>query len=115
MNGFPKNWPQNCPPEEAQDANGVYYRVGKNNPPATADFKSHVEMNKRSKGDECMRNGLSVFSKLQEARHLIRIFPIHCLSSIKYLLLALLNPGAEALNALRRPAKKKVIRVPYGN
>lgn len=76
MNGFPDNWPKNCPPNEAQDASGVYYRVGKSNPPATADFKSHVEMNKKSRGDECIRNGLSVFSKQEEARHLIQIFPM---------------------------------------
>lgn len=76
MKGFPGNWPQNCPPEEADDASGIYYRVGKNNPPTTDDFKSHVEMNKKSRGDECIRNGLSVFSKQEEARHLIQIFPM---------------------------------------
>ncbi|MBE0508900.1 MAG: hypothetical protein IBX50_19625 [Marinospirillum sp.] len=75
MAGFPDNWPQNCPPIEAEDADGVVYRVCSQNPPSQRDFQSHEELGKRSSGDPCMRRGLSVFRDLAEARHLTVLFP----------------------------------------
>lgn len=75
MNGFSENWPDGCPPKEAEDADGLYFRIGKSNPPADNDFKSHEEMGKQLGGDECMRRGLSVFGEIEDARHLMHIFP----------------------------------------
>lgn len=75
MNGFPESWPIDCPPKEVENANGLYFRVTKNCPPTVDDFKSHEEMGKQQGGDECVRRGLSVFEKIEDARHLIQIFP----------------------------------------
>ena len=75
MAGFSDSWPSNCPPDEAEDALGVVYRVCSQNPPSQRDFQSHQELGKQSSGDPCMRCGLSVFRDLAEARHLTVLFP----------------------------------------
>lgn len=40
---FPEDW-QNCPPDDAEPANGVYFRVGRHHPPTADDFKSQAEL-----------------------------------------------------------------------
>ncbi|MGO2134756.1 MAG: hypothetical protein ACTH3S_04925 [Marinobacter sp.] len=75
MAGFPKQWPECCPPDDAPPAEGVVYRICRENPPAPGDFQSHAELGKSSKGDPCMRHGLSVFRDISEAQHLTGIFP----------------------------------------
>lgn len=74
MTRYLVDWPENCPPPEAEAASGTVYRVCRSNPPAPEDFKSHAELGKQSKGSECMCRGLSVFRDGAEARHLTRIF-----------------------------------------
>lgn len=75
MTNFSKSWPADCPPINAEDAQGVVYRVCREDPPTISDFQSHVELGKMSGGDSCMRCGLSVFRDPVEARHLTELFP----------------------------------------
>lgn len=75
MAGFPKHWPDTCPPPDAEPASGAVYRICRENPPAVEDFQSHAELGKTSKGNECIRHGLSVFRNPSEARHLTELFP----------------------------------------
>jgi len=72
---FPSSWPQGCPPEDAEAASGELFRVAKTNPPSTEDFKSHEELGKKSTGPQCQRVGLSLFQTLDDAEHLIQLFP----------------------------------------
>jgi hypothetical protein len=75
MSGFPNHWPRDCPPSSAEDAQGVVYRICRQNPPGQSDFQSQAELGKSSKGDECMRHGLSVFRNPAEAIHVTALFP----------------------------------------
>lgn len=75
MKGFSANLPDNCPPQEAIDAEGKVYRVCLQNPPLQRDFQNHAELGKQSNGDQCMRHGLSVFRNYAEAHHLTLLFP----------------------------------------
>lgn len=74
---FPKNWPPDCPPTEAQDAQGVYFRVANNNPPGADEFKSYAELGLAQKADPCKRVGLSLLRKLDDAIHQTKLFPKH--------------------------------------
>ena len=70
---FPQDWPKGCPPSEAEGANGVYFRVGRYNPPAAEDFQSQAELGLAVGGDECLRVGLSMLRTLADAKHLTRL------------------------------------------
>jgi hypothetical protein len=71
---FPEDW-QDCPPEDAEPANGVYFRIGRHSPPTALDFQSQAELGQALRGDPCMRRGLSTLRDLSEARHATRLFP----------------------------------------
>jgi hypothetical protein len=70
---FPQEWPEDCPPDDSQDASGTFYRVGKSDPPAPGDFQSQAELGRAKDADNCLRVGLSIFAKLSDAKHLIRM------------------------------------------
>ena len=40
---WPSTYPADCPPEQALDANGTFYRLVKNDPPAREDFRTLAE------------------------------------------------------------------------
>lgn len=67
MNSYPKNYPESCPPSDAQDANGDYYRLVHENPPSENDLLSNAELGLKPKADECLRLGLSVYGTEQGA------------------------------------------------
>jgi len=71
---FPADWPQGCPPDDAEDAHGEVFRVVKTDPPAAADFLSYHEMG-ITRGDPIRRCGLSVFRVRADAEHASRAFP----------------------------------------
>jgi hypothetical protein len=60
---------------DAQPASGTVYRVVKHSPTQEADFQSHRELNRAPNADPCLRSGLSVFCKKEEAAHMRRVFP----------------------------------------
>lgn len=74
MTRFPDDW-HDCPPSEAEPANGVYFRVGRHNPPTADDFRSQAELGRAVTGDQCLRVGLSMLRTLSDAQHLTRLTP----------------------------------------
>lgn len=75
MAHFPANWPENCPPLDAEDARGTVYRLVKSDPPIADDFRSHAELGKMPKAPPCLRHGLSTFRRHEEASHQRDLFP----------------------------------------
>jgi hypothetical protein len=72
---FPVDWPDGCPPDDAVDAGGVFFRIVKSCPPVAADFVSHFESGRMPKAPVCLRCGLSVFEELRDAIHQQRLLP----------------------------------------
>lgn len=72
---FPADWPSNCPPADAVDADGVVFRIVKNDPPLAADFATHRETGRLKTAPECLRCGLSVFRDLCDAVHQRLLLP----------------------------------------
>ncbi|HEV3255254.1 MAG TPA: hypothetical protein VG013_00105 [Gemmataceae bacterium] len=70
---FPEDWPDRCPPDDAEDANGEVFRVAKANPPTADDFKSYYELGVK-RGDLVLRCGVSVFRLVLDAEHASRKF-----------------------------------------
>jgi hypothetical protein len=68
-------WPPNCPPGDAVDASGVYYRVAKS-PLADDDFKTHHETGKRKTMDPCERRCLSICGTVDDAVQTRRLYPM---------------------------------------
>lgn len=69
---FPDDWPEGCPPEDAEPAAGQVFRLVKSNP---TDFASHHELGTLPKGPACLRCGLSVFRTREDADHQHRAYP----------------------------------------
>lgn len=73
---FPADWPADCPPAQCVDARCEIVRVVKTIPPTSADFLSYAEMLKEVRaGKECESKGLSVFGKIDDARHYADLYP----------------------------------------
>lgn len=72
---FPADWPSDCPPADAVDAEGIVFRIVKNNPPLGADFATHREMGRLKTAPQCLRCGLSVFRELRDAVHQRLLLP----------------------------------------
>lgn len=72
---FPIDWPEGCPPADAQPASGGVYRVVKTNPPAAEDFLTFQELGKRDGGKPCEAVGVSVFRDANDARHYCAKYP----------------------------------------
>ena len=72
---FPTQWPDDCPPPDAVDADGEVFRLAKNDPPTPEDFVTHFESGRLPKAPACLRGGLSVFRELGDAIHLRSLFP----------------------------------------
>ena len=72
---WPEDFPEDCPPEEADLANGVYYRIVKNDSPEPDDFVSLYYLNRRladvriqsGRVTQCEAMGLSVFADESDA------------------------------------------------
>ncbi len=62
---FPDFFPDGCPPDKAQPADGMVYRLVENDPPANQDFVCHVELypkkDYRRSGNLCQACAISVF------------------------------------------------------
>ena len=69
---WPADFPEDCPPEEATLANGVYYYIVKNDPPERSAISYRYiaetgnygpcDMSKAAIVTECQTMGLSVFA-----------------------------------------------------
>lgn len=72
---FPTDWPENCPPQDAEDAHGNVYRVVKLDPVGADDFRTQHETGRMPNAPACLRCGLSVFQDLESAQHQHDLFP----------------------------------------
>jgi hypothetical protein len=76
---FPDHFPAGCPPQDAAPADGVVYRITKNNPPTPEDFLSFYEEGKQLRGNspvaQCRSRGLSVYREIEDARHQLAALP----------------------------------------
>ena len=70
---FPTDWPTGCPPADAEDANGEFYRIVKADPLRADDFLSYHEMG-IARGDPILRFGLSLFRLRSDAELASRTF-----------------------------------------
>ncbi|MBF0311439.1 MAG: hypothetical protein HQL56_18140 [Magnetococcales bacterium] len=70
---YPSDWPADCPPKNAVDARGEYYRRVKNKPPSANDFRSPKEEGTflNAKVPECSRVALSLDSSRETLQNLI--------------------------------------------
>ncbi|MBF0548935.1 MAG: hypothetical protein HQK60_00225 [Deltaproteobacteria bacterium] len=87
---FPDDWPANCPPADAVDANITAYGHSKENPPGEHDIETFHEMNVPVKPgqDLCQRCGLSVSTTVEDAVEIRRLFP----RRKRYIIVADLKP-----------------------
>jgi hypothetical protein len=75
MMEFPRDWPADCPPADAEDAAGVVFRIVRENPPVADDFATHAETGRLPKAPACLRCGLSVFREMRDAEHQRALMP----------------------------------------
>ena len=82
MNKMAKNWfedlPKQCPPEDAEVCNGVYYRIANGNPASSEDFfsqrKMHPDKVFRGEGiDDCIVKSISLFSDKKEIERRMKL------------------------------------------
>ncbi len=73
---WPEDTPRNCPPVDAEPANGLYFRTVKNIPPDESDFRRWIdEPHNLGKPIICGGCGVSLFLTEEEARQVIERFP----------------------------------------
>ncbi len=68
---WPDHYPDQCPPADAEQAQGVYFRLVDAAPPSGEDTLSHIELklaglrfkNKDFGDQECVASGFSVFDE----------------------------------------------------
>jgi hypothetical protein len=72
---FPSDWPENCPPADALDADGTVYRLVRHEPPQDSDLATHRELGRLPQAPSCLRCGISVFRELRDAVHQRQVFP----------------------------------------
>ena len=71
------DFPDDCPPAEATPADGIYYRIVKNDPPEAGDFVSLYRLDrrlavlriKRGTVTQCETMGLSVYADADDATY----------------------------------------------
>ena len=75
MNKITTKWfeelPEQCPPEDAKECNGIYYRIANRNPTTSTDFFSQKKLQPDKvfigKGiDDCIVKSISLFSDRKE-------------------------------------------------
>ncbi|MEY4576728.1 MAG: hypothetical protein RL701_1431 [Pseudomonadota bacterium] len=72
---YPEDWPEGCPPAEAQPAQGTFYRILNHAAPTLEDFQSHHERGLAPNADRVKRCGLSIYETQAQARHRQKLTP----------------------------------------
>ena len=80
---WPEDFPEDCPPEHAPPADGAYYRIVGNDPPAPSDFVSMYHLNRnraereisRGRRTQCETMGLSVHAERMHAIECAQQYP----------------------------------------
>jgi hypothetical protein len=82
MNNMSNKWfeelPEQCPPNDAEVCNGIFYRIANGNPVTSEDFFSQRKMypNKVFRGegiDDCVIKSVSLFSNINEAMKRLKL------------------------------------------
>ena len=82
MNKITTKWfevlPEQCPPEDAKECNGIYYRIANGNPATSADFFSQkrLQPDKIFTGegiDDCIVKSISLFSDRKEIEKRLKL------------------------------------------
>lgn len=71
---WPDYLPSNCPPDQADECNGVVFRLVRSDPPTDKDFRPSITCQNDDKDmdDKCIRCGLSVAKSLSDIQKLKR-------------------------------------------
>ncbi len=72
---FPDDWPDCCPPNDAQERKECVYAAARENPFADEDFSSAYDRDVYLSHDECKRRGISVMLEASDVRSLLERFP----------------------------------------
>ena len=72
---FADDWPEDCPPNDAEAAAGIVFRLVRGKPASALDFQTHHETGKLPRAPACLRCGLSVFRIREDAEHQHRAYP----------------------------------------
>lgn len=73
---FPCAWGADCPPPDAMDATGTYFRRVSCAPPSAECFLSYEELGRKvSAAARCKSRGLSVFTVLEDAKAYAERYP----------------------------------------
>lgn len=81
MTDWPASFPSNCPPGDAVDANGRFYRLVDVAPPTADDFLSLSELvaagkrKPRKRIDLCEAAGVSIFADAQDLQRIRLMAP----------------------------------------
>ena len=82
MNKITTKWfeelPEQCPPEDAKECNGIYYRIANGSPATSADFFSQkrLQPDKIFTGegiDDCIVKSISLFSDRKEIEKRLKL------------------------------------------
>jgi hypothetical protein len=75
---WPDDYPEGCPPTDCRNAEGLFYRLVKGDPPEASDFVRPVELpsgRSRHSPDSCSSHGLSIFEDAEDVRLAIELIP----------------------------------------
>jgi hypothetical protein len=77
---FPSDWGPGCPPSDAEEANGIFFRATKNDPPTADDFLSMHELGMQPKFQlshvrACRWRAVSLYRTLVDIKHYREAFP----------------------------------------
>jgi hypothetical protein len=72
LSDFPEYYPEQCPPCDAKDVEGIIFRFTARNTPHQRDFISFYELKIR---DDCQSMGLSVFLSLEDCDEMKKKVP----------------------------------------
>lgn len=80
MSEWPTEFPESCPPSDAEPSSGTVFRLVAGDPPNVADFDSVYSMKParfkdRMDGELCLSMGLSVFDSIGDAERLRKSLP----------------------------------------
>ena len=83
---WPHFFPENCPPNDATEPCGEYWRIVKHDPPSPQDFEPLCIANPRRQYSDdlndrygasprCLASGVSLLKTIEEARNVARAIP----------------------------------------
>ncbi len=71
---WPDYFPTGCPPADAANVSGPFFRLVRDDPPRGEDFKTNWDLG-REYGPPCLRHGLSGFLTLDDATQARAVIP----------------------------------------